>query len=300
MARKIGIKSLLLFFTLVIAITAFLPLTSSAKADVNSEVLLSDLDDCLTDAEEASLLSKMGEVSGKTGLKIGIVITADLDGKTSKNYAQSFCESSFGKYSDSVVLLLFNSHDLPQYNNYNLYQDYIFTSDKGYDLLYNRIDAIFDRIYTAFDNKNIKSDLPSQPNVYNEYSSAHYYVACLNFCSEVERYGNSSTAVANGVAEFFFGNIISLFVGGVAGLITAIIFALNIKSKYTKKSPISAAQYLDKGRTNITRREDTFIREYTTSYTTSSSSSGGHGGGGSHRSGGGGGHRSGGGGGRHR
>lgn len=288
----------MIFCALLAVILTVSPMFFSAKADVNSQVILSDLDDCLTDAEEAALLSRMGEVSGKTGINIGIVITAELNGKTSKNYALSFCESSFGKYSDSVVLLLFNSHDLPQYENYNLYQDYIFTSDKGYDLLYKRIDDIFDRIYTAFDNKNIKSDLPIKPNVYKDYSSAHYYVGCLNFCAAVERYADPSTVAANEVTDFILGNIVTIFVGCIIGIITAVVFSFSIRKKYTKKSPISAAQYLDKSRINVTRREDIFIREYTTSYTTSSSS-GGHGGG-SHRSGGGGGHRSGGGGGRHR
>ena len=286
-------KTLLSVCVLLTAIFAVFFLCVNAKAVSKAEIVLSDLDNCLTDAEEAALLKEMRTVADKTGLNIGIVITAELDGKKSKRYADDFSDYNFGLDSDSIVLLLFNSHDLPQYYSD---VDQISTSGKAMDMFQKRIDSIFDRIYDALEKSNIKSGLPSEPNVYKHYSSANYYVGCLNFCAAVERYGDPTAAFWNSVVDFLISHLFTMFVGGIVGLIAALIFSSNIKKKYSKKSPISASQYLDKGRINITRREDIFIREYTTSYTTSSSSGsrgggGGGGGGGGHHGGGGGRHR---------
>ncbi|MCH5208256.1 MAG: TPM domain-containing protein [Oscillospiraceae bacterium] len=288
-------KALLPVCVLLTAIIVVFSLCFNAKASgiKTKAVVLSDLDNCLSEAEEKALLEEMREVAEKTGLNIGIVITAELDGKKSKKYADDFSDDNFGLDSNSIVLLLFNSHDLPQYSKE---VDQISTSGNAIDLFEKRINSIFDRIYDELENKNVRSDLPSTPNVYKHYSSANYYIGCMKFCAAVERYGDPAMAFWNGVVDFLISHLFAMFIGGIIGLVAALVFSSSIKKSYTKKSPISAAQYLDKNRTNITRREDIFIREYTTSYTTSSSS-GGHGGGG--RSGGGGGHH-GGGGGRHR
>lgn len=257
----------------------------ASAAGGKTEIILQDLDDCLTEAEEAKLLEKMRATSDKVGINIGIVITADLKGRGAVSYANNFSDKNFGKESDSIVLLLLNTHDLPVYDGE---YDRISTSGKAIELFDTKNKRIFDHIYDALEDHNVKSDLPSKPNVYKNWSSANYYVGCMNFCSSVEKYGNPASAFWYGILEFVVNNLGVLFMGLVIGVIVSVIFALSIKKSYTKKSPISAAQYIDKRNTNITRREDIYIREYTTSYRRSSSSGGRSGGGG--HSGGGGGH----------
>lgn len=278
---------------LLAAILVIFPLCSlknASAAGTQAMVVLSDLDDCLTEAEEKALLEKMTQTSKETGINIGIVITADLENKRANRYADNFSDNNFGIESNSIVLLLLNTHDLPIYD---MESDWISTSGKARKLYDNKIDKIFSRVYAALEKRGIESDLPGKPNVYKNWSSTNYYLGCMNFCTTLEKYGNPVSAFWYGILDFVFSNIPALFLGGIVGLIVALIFSSNIKRSYSKKSPISAAQYIDKRNTEITRREDVFIREYTTSYRRSSSSGGG-------RSGGGGGGSHGGGGGHHR
>lgn len=278
-------------------ILAFSPLMIKKASAAEYQTVLSDLDDCLTDEEEQAVLDKMSEVSQKVGINIGIVISADLTSKSnlilsSKKYLQEFSETNFGKESDVVSLLLFNSHDLPQY-----YDDYdeIDTMGKGRKLYDNWVDDIFDSIYSRRDSHSPKSDLPSKPNVYKDYSSANYYLACLAFCSQVEQYGNPSMVFWYGLMEFIMTHGMAIMVGLIVAIIVVVIYSSSVKKRYSKKAPIGAVQYMDKTHTKVVRREDVFIREYTTSYRTSSSSGGGRSGGG-----GGGGGSHGGGSGHHR
>lgn len=267
------------------------------KAEAETyKTVLSDLDNCLTEAEEDAISAKLVEVSQKVGINIGIVITAELLNSNGHHishevYSENFCNENFGEYSDSIVLLLFNSHDKPEYT---YAQDDMYMYGKADELYYERSQKIWDRIYDALLSHNVKSDLPSEPNVYKDYSSASYYIGCMNFCNALERYGDPANAFWIGVQEFIVEHIGMLFIGLIIGAIVAFVIFTNTKRSYSKKAPISAAQYIDKNRKNIVGSEDRFIREYTTSHRIdTSSSSGGRSGGGGH-SGGGGGHHSGG------
>jgi uncharacterized protein len=62
----------------------------------------------------------------------------------------------------------------------------------------------------------------------------------------------------------------------VAGTIIGVMIS---KNKMVKKAS-KAGEYIDQNSINITKREDTFLRSHTTSYTISSSSGGSHHGGG--------------------
>lgn len=279
-------------------ILAFLPLMTIKASAAEYNTVLSDLDDCLTDEEEQAVLKKMSEVSQKVGINIGIVISADLTSKSnlilsSKKYLHEFSETNFGEGSDVVSLLLFNSHDLPQY-----YDDFdeIDTMGKGRKLYDSWVEDMFDSIYSRLDAVSPKSDLPSKPNVYKNCSSANYYLACIAFCNQVEQYGNPSMVFWYGLLEFIMTHGMAIMVGLIIAIIVVVVYSSSIRRGYSKKAPIGAAQYMDKKHTKVIRREDVFIREYTTSYRTSSSS----GGGGRSGGGGGGGGSHGGGSGRHR
>lgn len=228
-------------------------------------------DGCLTKTQETMLLNLMEETADKIHCNIGIVITNDLHKMTDTRYVRNFHDAMFGEYSDSISLLLLNSHD---YKPYDIYEDQIYYTDRGFDLFDKRLDSIFNRIYKAYDR---------DPN--------DIYGMCVNFCGALKSYGTGFGAFATKLNI----SAASVLAALVAGTVVSLIVVSINTSGYKKKAAISAAHYIDTSRTRIDRQVDAFVREYTTSVRIQSSSGGSRGGGG-----GGGGHRSGGGGGRHR
>lgn len=226
---------------------------------------------CLTKSQETQLLSLMQETADAIKCNIGIVITSDLHYMSDKNYVKNFHGTMFGEYSDSISLLLLNTHGNSAYARY---EDQIYYTDRAYDLFNKRLNSIFDRLYVPLDK-----------------NSNDFYGACAAFCAALKSYGSGAGLF---VTKFNinFSKVMTMI---IAGTIMSIIIVGSFTRGYKRKTPISAAHYIDKNRTRINRQVDQFVREYTTTVHIQSSS-----GGGSHRSGGGGGHRSGGGGGRHR
>lgn len=226
-------------------------------------------DGCLTNSEETQLLELMQETADKIKCNVGIVITSDLYKMSDGSYVRKFHATMFGEYSDSVSLLLLNTHNNPLYTTY---EDQIYYTDRGYDLFNKKLNKIYDRIYKAIDK-----------------DADDFYGACSNFCAALNSYGSGFGVF---LSKFNISGtlIIAMLIFGSA---VSIIVVRSFQSSYKKKKPISASHYIDKSRTRINRQVDQFIREYTTRVRLSSSSGGGH-------RGGGGGHRSGGGGGRHR
>ncbi|MDE7399006.1 MAG: TPM domain-containing protein [Oscillospiraceae bacterium] len=238
---------------------------------------LADYDDCLTKAQEEHILNYMETTARKVKCNVGIVITRDIGNKTDVQYTEAFLDDNFGITSDSVVLLLLNTHDNPKYT---FYQDWISLSGKAENKFQSHVEDIFDETYYALDKNGA--------SIVTNFDSA-----CLAFCDSVRMYGS-----------FNFLRILLMFVHNPAATLMAIIFGIVVSlivtsatvSKYKKKKPISAAQYIDRRTVNVTFRRDDFIREYTTSVRVDSNHHSGHHGGGGHS---GGGHH-GGGGGRHR
>ena len=225
---------------------------------------------CLSKTQETQLLNLMMETADAVKCNIGIVITNDLHKMSDQRYVKNFHAAMFGEYSDSISLLLLNTHNNPAYANY---VDQIYYTDRAYDLFNKRLNRIFDRLYVPLDKNS--SDL---------------YGACTAFCAALKSYGSGVGAVVTKL-NLSFQLVMTML---VAGTIMSIIIVGSFASGYKKKKPISAAHYIDKSRTRINRQVDQFVREYTTSVHIQSSGGGGRSGGG------GGGHRSGGGGGRHR
>lgn len=232
------------------------------------------LNGCLTQPQETEILDLMLETAQKIECNIGIAIVSDLHGMSDVKYADTFGDAQFGTGSSFVVLMLLNTHDNPKYKSY---QDRISTSGLGREYYDSNINKIFNKMYDGLDNQG-------------------FVGACRNFCSALKTY-RSSGGYSSGID--FHIDVTLVFFMLVGGVVMSIIIVNICKSGYKRKTPISAAHYLDKSRTRINRQVDHFVREYTTSVhlSSSSSSGGGHhgGGGGSHRSGG-----HGGGGGRHR
>ncbi len=225
-------------------------------------VALSDLDGVLTDSEETELLSLMKETANSIECNIGVVITDDLGGESDHSYAAKYYASSFSKGSSAVVFLFNNDR-----TNMSYY-DYLYTYGKGTDVYLPKDEKIFDAIYDGLD-------------------SSGYYAAIKNFCTCLRR--NKSGSMTVDLEALVVPIIIAIVIDVI---ITCAVMG-SIMRGYKKKSPVSAVGYLDQSRTRFTRKEDVFVREFTTSHRVSSSSGGGHGGHsggsrGSHRSGGGG------------
>lgn len=271
------------FFAVILAAAVCLSLNIVCIADTEIHTyfgVLEDNQDALSDQEEAELLSLLDETAGKISANVGVVLADSyMDGKSEYAYTKDFLDSSFGEYSDSIVLMLVKSGSNKV--------DQIFATDRAYDKYGKKTERIFDAVYSG------------QP----ESGDLDYPMAIRSFCGYLSSHSsadlNTNTGdISQGGAEFNIstGN----FIGAVIGLIIAFVVTGSVAAGYRKKTPISARAYMDTNRTHFTERRDTFVREYTTSHRVSSSSSGGsHHSGGSHRSGGGG-HRSGGGGGRRR
>lgn len=239
----------------------------TASADAVYSAVLLDLDDCIPDDREAELTEYMRKTTELIDCNIGVVITADLNGKTDVQYSEGFLNDNFGRGSSSAVLMLLNTHGRPEYAKYT---DQISLDGRGDDYYKRHADKIFDSVYNGLDSSGFEQ-------------------AVTEYCRALVRYAGStgSTSINNVEGSY------AMYIGAlVVGLIVSLIVTSSVSSKYKKKSPVSAANYLDRSRIAVTKRNDIFVREYTRSYSTSSSSggSGGRGGhsshGGSHRSGG--------------
>lgn len=253
-------------------------------------VVVADYDNCLTSSEEQQLISQMKEAAKSLNFNIGIVIARDLEGHSDESYAKQFLYDQFGKNSNSIVLLLFNSYKKPEYSRY---QDRIYTEGRADNRYQRYIDNMFDEIYNAM------GDPIGDKYAYNEstktYGGYNYFNACSVFVKAAKFYGASGVAsLSKKIVNFVFKQTQVFFFFIVPTLIISITCVRMTIKKYKTKKPLSASNYIDRSKTRVTHQLDLFIREYTTHTT---HSSGGHHHGGGHHGGGGGHH---GGGGRHR
>lgn len=277
-----------IIFAVIMLFSALMTVTASAAG--NYRVVIEDFDNCLTADEKASLIDIMQKTANKIGLNVGYCITADLEGMSHQYYSDYRLDSNFGKNSDSVMLVMVNSHDKPEYKNAT---DEISTTGAAFNRFSTSLieKSIFPRIYEGFDDPYATSVGTPMKNVYKNTSSAQYYQACVEYCKALEAYSTFWGKIGGFISE----HIAELLMAIIAAIIISLIVTGVTKSKYSKKKPISANNYLDRKSIVQKRAVDSFIREYTTSVKiSSSSSSSGGGGGGGHSSG------HGGGSGRHR
>ncbi len=248
---------------------AYLTGGAAAAEEVHKgyNAVLSDLDDVLTDSEELEALSVMQNTANAIECNVGVVITSDLGGKSDRAYADDFLDDCFTFGSSSIVLLYNNDR-----SNMN-YVDWISTCGRGTDLYDARIDSIFDSVYDGLD-----------PN-------DNYLRSIKYFCRYLENHtfdtsGNYVTYDSIDEEINLLDVVILMFFPCVFGLVFALVISFSVAGTYKRKKPISAAAYIENGRTRYTRKNDLFIREFTTHHTVSSSSSGGghHSGGGGHHS----------------
>lgn len=238
------------------------------KVDASEKIY--DFADILTDEEEQQLKTKIDQFIEDNNMDMVIVTDtfAYSYDKQNEEYADDFYDyNDFGMNFDynSGVLLLRNT---------NPSDPYYHMSTTGNAQLYlndSRIDSILDDIYSDIKSGNYYEGFSKWINYTDRYIKMGYPSTASNYY--LDENGNMHR-----VKPKYYPPIPIALLMGLAAAGTTIGIMIS-KNKMVKKAR-KASEYLNKESINITKREDTYLRSHTTSYTVSSSSGGGHHGGG--------------------
>ena len=227
---------------------------------------LVDQADLLTDAQEASLLSKLDSISNRQGMDV-VVVTADtLDGKSPMAYADDFYD--YNGYAEDGILLLVSMEDSDWWISTAGYGITAFT-DAGIEYLGNRF-------------------VPSLSD--GDYAGAFEIFAdhCDEFITQAKTGDPYDT---HNLPKKPFDFLLNLAVSFVIGLVIAAIATAVMKGKLKSvRAQAGASGYVKTGSMNVTHRQDLFLyrdvnrtakpKDSSGSSTHTSSSGRSHGGGG--------------------
>ncbi len=266
---------------LVISLTLF-SVSVSAKRYDEGKVFVSDKESYLSNSEFDDIVDTAEKLSDKTGYNVGIIITDDIGSKSPVAFSDDAYMDVFTKNSDGFMILL----------NNDTYEDHISTAGNAI-LMYSdaRLMNTLDSAGSYLKEEDFYSAIKVMLGKLDSYYDA-------GVPSENEGYTTKDIYDATG--QDFLGRLINIVhrlgILFVIFIVVSIITFFIIKSSYRFKTAESARTYVNKSETFFREKQDTYIREYTTSHKISSSSSGGGSRGGSGRVGGSSVHRSSGGG----
>ena len=254
--KKVLTMLLALLITLSFAVPAF----------AEAMPRLVDQADLLTDAQEASLLSKLDSISNRQGMDV-VVVTADtLDGKSPMAYADDFYD--YNGYAEDGILLLVSMEDSDWWISTAGYGITAFT-DAGIEYLGNRF-------------------VPSLSD--GDYAGAFEIYAdhCDEFITQAKTGDPYDT---HNLPKEPFDFLLNLAVSFVIGLVIAAIATAVMKGKLKSvRTQAGASSYVKTGSMNVTHRQDLFLyrdvnrtakpKDSSGSSTHTSSSGRSHGGGG--------------------
>ena len=254
--KKLIIMLLALLVTLSFAVPAF----------AEAMPRLVDQADLLTDAQEASLLSKLDSISNRQGMDV-VVVTADtLDGKSPMAYADDFYD--YNGYAEDGILLLVSMEDSDWWISTAGYGITAFT-DAGIEYLGNRF-------------------VPSLSD--GDYAGAFEIFAdhCDEFITQAKTGDPYDT---HNLPKEPFDFLLNLAVSFVIGLVIAAVATAVMKGKLKSvRAQAGASGYVKTGSMNVTHRQDLFLyrdvnrtakpKDSSGSSTHTSSSGRSHGGGG--------------------
>ena len=240
------------------------------KVDATEKIY--DFSDILTDEEERLLKEKIDKFIEENNMDMVIVTDSFTYSYDSQNeeYADDFYDyNDFGldlEHYSGVLLLRNTNPSDPYYHMSTSGNAQLYLSD-------SRINSILDNIYYDIKSGNYYEGFSKWISYTDNYIKSGYPSTASNYY--LDNYGNMHR-----VKPKYYPPIgIALLMGlAAAGTTVGIMIS---KNKMVKKAH-QASEYLDNGSINITKREDTYLRSHTTSYTVSSSSGGGHHGGGGH------------------
>lgn len=259
--------------------------------------LFYDTANIFSDDEKAELTEYVQEAAQELEMNIFVFAAGPsyyMSDEKTEIFADDSYDEYFGEDTDGVFFFMDFTGKKPAY-------DYISTSGKAVPYYQDDISDIF---------SSVNSYLP--PSSVSEYSQFKDDIsdAVITFISELKYYRGGDTAYYDDDSGkyFYYENnklIITdkpplkarlkvLIFAVPAGIIAAFIYFFSIKKAYKFKSSANPNVYISSEDTQFIRRDDRFIRTYTTKTKIESSSSsggsggghsggGGHGGGGSHR-----------------
>lgn len=271
-------KKLLIFFAAAVisAAAAVLPVSAA-------ESIIDDKAGLYTKSDLAELEAKQQAVSDLTGWNIAVVTTDTgfgTDGARAMRYAENYYDEKFGSDSSSIVYLI----DL----------DYRHFCMDG-DLLNYFNTKRLDKMITECEKEYFAYDDVGNLETFYYYLEYYYNQGTVAYDSNVGAKGSSFVPKDGIVKEY---NITMLLAGMTTGVIAAAIGIAIVLSRYKFHHAPTANCYLNSNTINIYRRQDRFVREYTTRTRIDSDSGGSSGGGGGGHSFGGSSHGGGGSGGR--
>lgn len=260
-------KKLLTFFAAAVisAAAAVLPVSAA-------ESIIDDKAGLYTQSDLAELEAKQQAVSDLTGWNIAVVTTNTgfgTDGARAMKYAENYYDDKFGSDSSSVVYLI----DL----------DYRHFSMDGDVLNYFNTKRL-DKMITECEKEYFDYDDVGNLETFYYYLEYYYNSGTVEYDSNIGAKGSGFVPKDGIKVEY---NVTMLFAGMVTGGIAAAIGIAIVLSRYKFHHAPMANCYLNSNTINIYRRQDRFVREYTTRTRINSDSGGsGGGGGGGHSHGG--------------
>lgn len=212
----------------------------------------------LSEQDQQSLEQELTEASDSMNLNIVIVtVDEDIDDSHIREYADNKYDELFGK-SDGIEFLI-------NMKNRNFYV--------------STVEGVIDKIS---DEKidNIMNDY-----VYGDLANGNYYNAFKGFVKGFKYYYEKEDPIPEPVKKDYKFGVKNLIIsGGVAGVVSLIVFLVfNGQLKSVKKKKV-AHEYIDQNSFVLTGYSDFLINRHVSKSPIVRNDSGGHGGGGSHSS----------------
>lgn len=204
---------------------------------------ITDYSERLPDIEITRLENLLEESSENTGFNISVVITDDLGGKNTSEYAEDFFVDNYRDYPKSVILII--------------------NFDTNNDMIYTGISA--EKYFTDDVKKKILSETVS-PNIADNHISdaiTGFIESSEIIFSTVIEESSETEPVENEEHSSSYSIILIVFCGIIAGGIVGVLIGFYIKLRYKRpEHDFSVSNYKCTHKQEFDIREDKFKREF--------------------------------------
>ena len=237
-----------ILFVLLICMSLCVPAFATNDSDEyeyaeNSRLV--DMADILNDTEEASLTTKLDEISNRNQVDIVIVTVTELEGRTLTEYADDFYDYNgygFGEDADGLAYVVKIEPD----GSYSSGNSWISTT--GYAI-------------TAFTDAGIQYIGKQITPELTEYSYYEAFNEFADLCDEFIAQSDSGNPYdSDNLPKEPFNFFKSFLISVVIGIAAAIIITESLKKKMkTVYYSSEAKDYLKSGSLNVTNSQDLFL-----------------------------------------